>query len=421
MKIDPIAKDFLITAEKTNLNIFLTGNAWTWKSTTIDYYTTHTNKKFVLLWTTWTAAINIWWQTLHRFFWIWKNNQTRKLDSEKIKYICNTDTFIIDEVSMLRADLFDALDQVLRDATGINALFWWKQMIFVWDLLQLPPVLVQHKKVNWIKEETDEYREFIDMYPWRFFFNAKWYDAKKFKTINLLKIYRQDNQELINNLNLIRAGIQSQKILSIFNKRVTPTNKLDSKAIYVCSSNMIVKNINDKKLWTNKNKDVLLSASIKWDFEKEDYPIDRRINVKKDCRVMFTKNHPDQMYSNWTLWTLLEINPHSLIIQLDNWNKIELSRFTWENVVWTDSFWERIVTWYFSQFPIKVAHAITIHKSQGKTFDNVIIDTWYWCFESGMLYVALSRCTNLEGIQLVKQLKISDIRSDIDVKNFLNN
>jgi hypothetical protein len=420
MKFDSISKEFLVTAEQTNLNIFLTWVAWSWKSTLIDYYKSHTNKKYVLLGTTGTAAINIWWMTIHRFFWIWKNWQRRHLDRQKHELIKTLDIIFIDETSMLRSDLFDLLDEILRDATWIDKPFWWKQMIFIWDLLQIPPVLVQFRKdKDWKKEETEEYLEFIEKYSWRFFFNAHAYDKKIFKTINLQKVYRQDNQELINHLNLVRAWIKSEKVLSLFNSRITPEKDLNPKAIYVWSSNSIVEKINKKKLKENKNPDILLSASIKWEFEQPDYPVDRYINVKLDCRVMFTSNHPDQLYSNWTLWTLEEFKNWYLYIRLDNWDLINLNRMLWENITWYDDFGIKIVSWTFAQFPLKAAHAITIHKSQWKTFDNVIIDTWYWCFESWMLYVALSRATSLEWIQLVKRLKLSDIKSDLDVKNFL--
>lgn len=420
MIFDPISKEFLMTAEKTRMNIFLTGNAWTWKSTLVDYFVSKTSKKFVLLWTTGTAAINISWQTLHIFFWIWKNWSTRKLDREKIEYIKSIDGFIIDETSMLRADLFDILDQLLRSITWVDKVFWWKQIIFVWDLLQLPPVLVRHRKVDGRKVETEEYRDFVSMYAGRFFFFAKWYDKRFFKTVNLQKVHRQDNQELINNLNLIRAGIQSNKILSIFNNRLTTPDKLNPKAIYIASSNATVDKINKERLGKNPNKDILLSAIIRGDFDEEDYPASRRINVKKDCRIMFTKNHPDQLYSNWTLATLKEINKNDLLILMDDGSEYKLQKQSWQNITWVDEFWDDIIAWTFTQYPIKVAHAITIHKSQGKTFDNVVIDTGYWCFESGMLYVALSRVTSLEWLQIVKMLKLSDIQSDIDVKKFLD-
>jgi len=420
MQFDSISKDFLMTAEKTDTNVFITWVAGSWKSTLIDYFTSKTSKRFVLLWTTGTAAINIWGETIHRYFWIWKNGSTRTLDRNKIEHIKSTDLFIIDEVSMMRADLFDTLDEVLRDATWVNKLFWWKQVIFVGDLLQLPPVLVRYKKIHWSNVETEEYKEFVSQYGGRFFFSAKSYNPKFFKTINLQKVYRQNNQDLINNLNLIRSWMQNNSVLSIFNSRLTSKKNLNPKAIYIGSSNWIVNEINKRKIEENKNPSQLLSASIKGEFEQEDYPVDRWINVKVDCRVMFTVNNPDQWYSNWTLWTLIKVNDHTIVVKLDNDIEVKLHRNTWLNTDWYDEMWEKIILWSFTQYPIKLAHAITIHKSQGKTFDNVIVDTWpWWCFESGMLYVALSRVTSLEWLQIIRPIKLSDVKSDEDVKNFL--
>jgi len=422
IKIDQNWLDFLKTAEKTKLNIFLTWYAGTWKSTLLDYFKSKTKKKFITLWTTWVAAKNVNWYTIHSFLGIMKDGKIKWMKLEKKEYIKNSDWFIIDEVSMLRADLCDLVDYVLRKITWCNELFWWKQIIFVWDLLQLLPVLVQHELSEWEKVETEEYQKFIERYSWRFFFNSNSYDKDKFKIVNLTKVHRQDNQELVNALNLIRSWLKNKDILDLLNSRVTKKENLCKKAIYIWSTNRIVDTINREKIESLKTEKITLKAIIQWDYPVEDYPADEWINLKVWCRIMFTNNHKDWLYSNWTLWTLIWKDWNKLIIDSDDWYEVELEKFTSVNVIWQDEIWEDIIWWTFTQFPIKIGHAITIHKSQGKTFDNVIIDTWYsWCFEAWMLYVAISRCTNLEWMQLVRKIKPSDIFADESVKKYLSN
>ena len=421
IKIDEIALDFLKTSEKTNTNIFLTWYAWTWKSTLFEYFKSKTKKKLITLWSTWTAAKNVWGYTIHSFLWITKDGKVKNLPLEKRELIKNTDIIAIDESSMVRADLFDLIDFVLKRITWSEELFWGKQLIFIWDLLQLPPVLVQYwKDENNQKVETEEYLKFVSRYNWRFLFHAKGYDPEKFKIINLTKVHRQNDEELVNSLNCVRKGLKSKKILDLFNSRVTQKNNLCKKSIYIWSTNRIVDGINRAKIEENKNERISFHAIIQGDYPEEEYPVDKWLNLKLDCRVMFINNHKDWLYSNWTLGTLKNIKDRKLIIEIDWEWEIELEKATWQNVIWQDEIWEDIVWWTFTQYPIKLGHAITIHKSQGKTFDNVIIDTWYGCFEAGMLYVALSRCTNLEWLQLVKPIKVSDIFADEEVKQYLS-
>ncbi len=421
IKLDQNGLVFCKTAEKTSLNIFLTWNAGTWKSTLWEYFRSKTKKKIITLWTTGTAAINVWGYTIHSFLWITKSWQVKSISAEKKQMIKSADIIAIDEISMARADLVDKFDFALKKATWCDELFWGKQVIFIWDLLQLPPVLVQYEENDeWEKVETEEYKEFTSNYNWRFFFHAKCYNPEKFKTINLTKVHRQDNINLVNALNCIRKGLKSKDILNLFNSRVTPKNELDKKAIYIWATNWIVKKINTEKLSENKNEFITKKAIIQWDYEDE-HPVDDWLKIKVWCRVMFTSNHKDWLYSNWSLWTFIKEDGSKLIIEMDWWSEIKLERMSWNYVCWQDEIWEDIIWWTFTQYPIKLGHAITIHKSQGKTFDNVIIDTWKWCFEAGMLYVALSRCTNLEWLQLVNKIKASEIFANTEVLEYLNN
>lgn len=418
---DSKALEFFKLAEKTDYNIFLSWYAGTGKSFTFEYFKSKSKKKIITLGTTGTAAKNVWWYTIHSFLWITKDWKVKNLPLEKKQMIKNADIIAIDEISMWRADLIDRIDFALKKAMWNDKLFWWKQIIFIWDLLQLPPVLVQYEKNDeWEKVETEEYKYFTKNYEGRFFFNAKCYDPNKFKTVILTKVHRQDNINLINALNCIRKWLKNADILNLFNSRVTPKNELDKKAIYIWATNRIVDKINKEKLEENKNETIVKRAIIQWDYEDE-HPVDEWIHLKKWCRIMFTSNHKDGLYSNWSLGTFIWEDGNKLTIETDCWLEIKIEKMTWSYVIWQDEIWEDIIWWTFTQYPIKLGHAITIHKSQGKTFDNVIIDTWYGCFEAGMLYVALSRCTNLEWLQLVKPIKANEIFANEEVKKYLEN
>lgn len=420
IKIDSIALDFLKTAENTNLNIFLTWNAGTGKSTILKFFQSKTKKKFITLWTTGTAAINVNWYTIHSFLWIMKNGNIKGMKAEKKEYIKKSNGFIIDEAPMMRSDLFDKIDYVLRKITWKEELFWWKQIIFVWDMFQLPPVLVQYELDDeWRKVDSEEYTKFVERYNGRFFFNANTYDKNKFKVINLTTVHRQKKMEFVNALNKIRVWIINYDILNMINSRITKTENICEKSIYICSANKTVDKINREKLWKIRGEYIDFNAIIQWEYPDNDDWLDKWIRVKIWCRVMITANHKDGIYSNWTLWTLTKVDKNFLVIEDDNGYEIQLEKITLKNVIWEDEVGNEVIAWTFTQYPLKLWHAITIHKSQGKTFDNVIIDTWYGCFECGMLYVALSRCTSLEWIQLVKKIKVSDVKADETVKKYL--
>jgi len=408
LKFDEYSKKALVIMQNTFKNLYLTWKAGSWKSTILNFFTSKTKKRFLLLGTTGISAINIWWVTIHSFFWITPKLKVKTMSKEKIEFIKNLDVIIIDEVSMLRADLFDVLNLLMQKIMGNTEFMWWKQFIFVWDLYQLPPVVTN--------SEIDE--EFKKTYSWPFFFNGKTYEADKFETVELQKVHRQNNPKFINALNAIRIGYKWKDVLDIFNERLVNITQINKKAIFLGTTNAIVDRINRERLAELPWKEYISTAFINGEYEKEDYPTERVIKFKVGARVMFTMNA--DMYSNWTLWEIVDVFGNKIKIKTDDGIMVNLERFQWKNTDGENELGEEIVVGAFTQFPIKLGFATTIHKSQGKTFDNIVIDLWRWAFTEGQTYVWISRATNLEWVQLVTEVKSSDIMVSTKVKKFLN-
>lgn len=408
IKFDKYSKKALVTMQMTNNNLYLTWKAWAGKSTTVNFFISKTKKKFVLLGTTGISAVNIWGQTIHSFFGITPKGKVKTMSNEKKEAIQNADVFIIDEVSMLRADLFDLLNKIMQFVMGNDEFLGGKQFIFVWDLYQLPPVVTN--------SELDE--AFKEKYDWPFFFNGKTFDRSKFEVVELQKVHRQNEPEFINALNAIRTGYKWKDVLDVFNKQIVLPHEVNKKAIYLGTTNAIVDRINRERLDALPWEQYEFSAIVGWEYAKEDYPTERVIKLKIGARVMFTKN--DALYSNGTLGEIVDIFKSKIKIKTDDDIMVELERFTWKNTDGEDEHGEDIVIGQFIQFPIKLGFATTIHKSQGKTFDNIVIDLWRWAFTEWQTYVGISRGTNLEGVQIITEVQPRDIKTSYKVKQFLN-
>jgi len=406
LKFDEYSKKALVIMENTMENLYLTGKAGAGKSTIVDYFISKTKKKFILLGTTGISAINIGGVTIHSFFWITPKLKVKTMSKDKIKLIQETDVFIIDEVSMLRADLFDILNWLMQHIMDNDLFMGWKQFIFVWDLYQLPPVV------------TNSDEEFKKIYSWPFFFNGKTYEADKFVTVELQKVHRQTDTKFINALNAIRIGYKWKDVLDIFNSRLITKNEINKNAIFLGTTNFIVDQINRERLSELPWQEYCFTAFINGDFPKEDYPTDRVIKLKVWSRIMFTKNADS--FSNWTLGEIVDIFNNKIKIKTDDWIMVDLERFRWKNTDWEDEIGEEIVIGEFSQFPLKLGFATTIHKAQGKTFDNIVIELWNGAFTEWQTYVWISRGTSLEGIQILTEVKAKDIKVSMQVKEFLN-
>lgn len=411
LQFDKYSLDFLKTAQQTKLNIFLTAVAGAWKSTIVNYFVENTTKKVALLWTTGISALNIWWKTIHSYFAISPNPKKPKaLKSAQSELIKNIDVFIVDEVSMLRADLFDILNARMQRICWNDELFWWKQFIFVWDLLQLPPVPEQDEERKKIYDEN---------YEWLFFFEAKSFDIKKFKIIQLQKVYRQDNPILIKALNLIRDGVKSEAVIDYFNKRLVSESELDPHAIMLTSTNRDADKYNFFKLWEIKEELVESIWMIKGEYEEE-LPVDRFLKFKVWARVMFVVNeNVEQTYMNWTLWTITWISNNWIEVDIDDFWKQIIPKYVWNNIDGENEFGEPNIIGQYIQYPFKLAFAISIHKSQWKSFDKCIINLGWWAFAEWMLYVVLSRCRSYEWIQLIKKITLKDVKVSTKVLKFL--
>jgi len=424
LQFEPEAIKALTIIENTNQCLFFTWKAGAWKSTTINFYKEHTKKKYVLLWTTGVSAEMIGGETIHKFFALqpWKKWTYSALTTELKEYIQTIDVFIIDESSMLRADLFDLLEKLMRKIMWNDLFFGWKQFIFVWDLYQLPPVPEKkylsdsHKKKDLVNPAWERYEA---IYKWLYFFQWVSYQEEFFEKVELQKVWRQDDPQFVYMLNRIRAWEKSLDIINYFNKKVIKKEEIHEHSILVSTTNAIANKYNDEKLnelpWELKYS----KAFVDGEYPDYEYPMEEWIRYKVWGRVMFTVNDKEEYYKNWTLWTITEIYQNSIKILKDDWTSIEVWRKTWLNVDWEDSFWNKIVLWKFIQYPFKTAFWITIHKCQWKSFDHVVIDFGWGAFASWQAYTAISRGRTYEWLQFLKKMKLSDIKVSDEVVNFL--
>lgn len=415
LKFEPQAITALNIMENTNKSLYFTWRAWAWKSTLVNFFISKTKKKFALLGTTGIAAQNIWGSTVHSFFGIVPNKKSR-VTAEKQQLIRDTDIFIIDESSMLRADLYDRIDKLMRAITKVDEMLWGKQFVFVGDLYQLPPV----------PETNSELKEYYDeKYSWLFFFHGNSFIKENFEIVELTKVYRQDDPKFINMLNRTRVWDNSKDVLEYFNSRVVKENEVNPKSILIATTNYIVNTKNKKELAAIPWETHKSFAIIKWDYPKESYPVDQYLEMKIGARIMFTVNDNQEMfYMNGSLGTIVNIEKNGAFIRsvdvlLDDGGEIKVLKKNWLHEDWEDDFGNPIVIGSFAQFPFKLAFAITVHKVQGKSFDNVVIDLGKQAFADGQTYVALSRCRNFAWLQLLRPIRAEDIKASYQVARFM--
>ena len=421
-----LAFDFV---QFTNTNIFLTGKAGTGKTTFLKNLKAQSPKRMVVVAPTGVAAINAGGVTIHSFFQLpfspfipRTNNQTTqptyRFSGEKIKIIKSLDLLVIDEISMVRSDVLDAIDDVLRRYRFHNKPFGGVQLLMIGDLQQLAPV---------VKDE--EFALLRPYYETSFFFSSNALKQTRYVGIELKHIYRQSDQAFIDILNQVRENRLDMQTMEALNKRFIPNFNPDKKEGYITltTHNYQAKAINDAKLQNLKATEYKFIATIDGEFPEYLYPNDYELRLKVGAQVMFTQNDSsiEKLYYNGKIGEIASIDEDTILVKCPNdLAEIPVSRGEWKNTKYTINDETKEITesviGSFTQYPLKAAWAITIHKSQGLTFEKAIIDA-NASFAHGQVYVALSRCKTLEGLVLSSRISPQSIKSDGSVLGFSRN
>lgn len=435
IKLDPENKEFkyaLDCVQYTNQLIYLTGKAGTGKTTFLKYLRKVTSKKMVVLAPTGVAAVNAKGQTIHSFFHIpislfvpddRRLNQdfyeTFRYKSDKIKMIRNLELLVIDEVSMVRCDLLDVVDIILRRIRKRPIPFGGVQVLLIGDTFQLPPVV-----------PPNDWSVLHRFYDSEFFFSAQAMSQVKPLYIELKKVYRQKEQDFIDVLNRIRVGKQDNSDIQLLNTKLDNGSSFEKSESYITltTTNDSADSENRKRLKELPSESAFFEAEITGNFPENNYPTDSNLELKVGTQVMFIKNNWAKGYFNGKIGKVSEFKKECITVEItdehDEIVPITVEPFTWENVLYTwneeEKTIEETVTGTFKQYPLKLAWAITVHKSQGMTFEKVIADVG-WSFAAGQVYVALSRCTSMNGLILKSRITLQAIKTDPRVIAFAEN
>ena len=410
---------------QTNKHIFLTGKAGTGKTTFLRRVRREVLKRMAVVAPTGVAAINAEGVTIHSLFQLpfgplppgqaEKQMSHARFSRQKIDLIKSLDLLIIDEISMVRADVLDAIDIVLRRYRGSSRSFGGLQLLMIGDLHQLPPVVKSH--------EWDLLRPH---YQTPYFFGSLALQKSDAVTIELKHIYRQADEEFINILNKVRNNRMDGDVFDVLNSRYRENFQPSDEDDYITltSHNAAAKKINHEKLADLKEKSTIFTATVDGDFPEYAYPTDEELELKENAQVMFVKNDlsEDKRYYNGKIGRITKIKKDMIFVRCpDDEHDIIVGRTEWHNRKYSlnessKEIEEKLIG-SFLQYPLKLAWAITIHKSQGLTFERVIIDAKS-AFAHGQVYVALSRCKTFEGIVLRSKLVNTSVKTDTVVKNY---
>lgn len=419
----------------TNQSVFMTGRAGTGKSTFLKYICAHTSKKHVVLAPTGIAAVNAGGMTLHSFFRIPfkplmpddpefaidRLRKRLKYTKSHAKLIRELDLIIIDEISMVRADIIDFIDKVLRVYSGkMNQPFGGKQMLFVGDLFQLEPVVTADMR-NILRQH----------YANAYFFSADAFRDLDIVPIELRKVYRQQDEDFIGLLDRFRIGSPTQEDVARLNCRVQPEERGSADGSFVmtlATRREMVDSINERRLLELPAPAVTYMGCIHDDYPESSLPTSKELVLKTGAQIVFVRNDRERRWVNGTVAKVYSATPDRLEVELESGARHVVEREIWENIVYkydeeTKKVSETVIG-TFTQFPIRLAWALTIHKSQGLTFGNVVIDVGRGAFSGGQTYVALSRCRSLDGIALRSTINPRDVfvnPSVIDFSRKFNN
>ena len=417
--------------QETGISVFLTGKAGTGKTTFLKHIVAGCSKRLAVVAPTGVAAVNAGGVTIHSFFQLplcpylpdvkelvteyQMPEKNRSLRKDRVKILRTLELLIIDEISMVRADILDAIDATLKRYRKNDRPFGGVQLLMIGDVQQLPPVVTESEK------------PFMDqVYPSPFFFNSRAFRKLGYIVIELNKIHRQRDAEFTSMLNDIRTGNPSDQTLERLNRRLDPGFDPPSGEYWIrlTTHNHQSDAINREKMDALKGKSMIFKAEIDGNYPESAYPAETKLRLKKGAQVMFTRNDTsgNSMYFNGKIGTVTSLDPE-IIVTDENGNEIIVNREKWDNVRYeinpeTQEI-QAVNDGSFTQYPLRAAWAITIHKSQGLTFDRVVIDAGK-AFSFGQVYVALSRCRSLDGIVLTTPITRKCTFRNMEVSIFEN-
>lgn len=417
----------------TNQSVFMTGRAGTGKSTFLKYICDHTSKKHVVLAPTGIAAVNAGGVTLHSFFRIPfkpllpddpefavdRLRKRLKYTRAHAKLIRELELIIIDEISMVRADIIDFIDKVLRVYSGkMHQPFGGKQMLLVGDLFQLEPVV------------TSDMRDILRQhYANAYFFSADAFRDFEIVPIELRKVYRQQDEDFVGLLDRFRVGSPTADDVARLNCRVRPEETCDSDeegyVMTLATRREMVDSINARRLLELPAPPVVYLGRINDDFPESSLPTAKDLLLKTGAQIVFVRNDRERRWVNGTVAKVYCATRDRLEVELESGSRHVVEREIWENIVYkydeeTKKVTETVIG-TFTQFPVRLAWALTIHKSQGLTFNNVVIDVGRGAFSGGQTYVALSRCRSLDGIALRSTINPRDVFVNPSILDFSRN
>lgn len=412
----------------TRQSVFMTGKAGTGKSTFLKYICNNTRKKHVVLAPTGIAAVNVGGVTLHSFFKIpfkpllpddpeFARNRLKsrmKYSKSHQKLLKELELIIIDEISMVRADIIDFIDKVLRVySDNPREPFGGKQLLLVGDIFQLEPVV------------TGDMRDLLGRYySHPYFFCAKAFDELNVVSVELRKIYRQNDDEFIAILDRIRLGRASTDDMKLLNSRIIPASHDDDgrMVMTLATKRDMVDSINDERLRHLKTPEITYQGTITGEFPENSLPTLMALTLKVGAQIVFIKNDIDRRWVNGTLGRIYMADEDTLMVELESGEKHVLDPAVWRNIKYEyDEKNHKVIEkelGSFIQYPVKLAWALTIHKSQGLTFNDVVIDIGRGTFSGGQAYVALSRCRSLGGLSLLSTINQRDVFVNPEIITF---
>ncbi len=421
---NPEFQDCWKLLQYTRQSVFLTGKAGTGKSTFLRYITANTKKKYVVLAPTGIAAVNVGGQTLHSFFRLpfrpfvsddieFSKPRLRdrmKYSRDHIRLLSELELIIIDEISMVRADIIDFIDRILRVfCRNSREPFAGKQLLLVGDVFQLEPVVTGDMKDVLARD-----------YPNPFFFSAKVFKDFDLVPIELRKVYRQTDNGFVEMLDRFRDGRPLKSDIATLNRRVNPfvlqgleNGSQSDMVMTIATRKDSVDTINDSRLAALKSQEFVYDGEITGDFPESSYPTDLHLRLKTGAQVVFIKNDMEHRWVNGSIGRVVETGPDKIRVETDKGETHLLERERWSNIRYRfDENDKKVVEeelGSFMQYPVKLAWALTIHKSQGLTFNRVVVDMGQGAFSGGQSYVALSRCRSLDGLTLLSTIHERDV------------